>query len=132
MSAQPPNDIARLDHIGADIVNACFSVHRALGPGLLEGIYEQCVAAELEDKGIMVQRQVLFPVTYRGIRMEAGYRVDLLVNECVLVEIKAVAETLPVHRAQLLTYLRLSGCRLGYLINFNNVMLRNGIRRMVL
>ena len=123
---------ADFDRIGTTIVGAAITVHRALGPGLLELIYEQCLAAELEERGLSVQRQASLPVTYRGRLMDAAYRVDLLVSKCVIVEIKAVSEMLPVHQAQLITYLKLSGCKLGYLINFNQVVIKNGIRRIVM
>ena len=132
MHDEHSNQTKALDEVGALVVDACFCVHRALGPGLLENVYEQCVAAELESKKLMVQRQVSLPVTYRELRLDAAYRIDLLVEDCVVVEIKSVAELVPVHQAQLLTYLRLSGRRLGYLVNFNTLMIRNGIKRLIL
>jgi GxxExxY protein len=106
-------------------------VHTALGPGLLETTYEACLAFELSDRGLRVRTQVALPVVYRGVKLEAGYRLDLLVEDSVIVELKAAESVLPIHEAQLLSYLKLSDKKLGLLINFNVVHLRNGIRRMV-
>lgn len=108
------------------------AVHRALGPGLLESAYEVCLAHELELRGHGVRRQAALPVVYEQVRLEAGYRIDLLVDDVVVVEVKALDALAPVHEAQLLTYLRLSGRRLGFLINFNVVLLKHGLRRMIL
>lgn len=113
------------------IIGAAISVHRELGPGLLESVYETCLAAELIERGIKVERQVPMPVSYKGERLECGFRVDLLVEGIVIVELKSIANLEPVHTAQLLTYLRLSRCRIGFLINFNVRLLRDGIRRFV-
>jgi len=108
------------------------AVHTALGPGLLESDYEACLCYELSQMGIPFQRQVPLPVAYRGVRLDAGYRLDLLVSEELVVEIKAVDALLPLHQAQLLTYLRLSGLKRGLLLHFNVTSLRQGIKRMVL
>lgn len=121
-----------LDRIAAEIVDAGFQVHKALGPGLLESAYEECVAHELLERGLSVRKQVAMPIAYRGVNLEAGYRIDLLVNSCVVVEVKAIESLLPIHQAQVMTYLRLSGCRLGFLMNFNVQMFKSGVRRIVI
>lgn len=113
------------------IVDSAMTVHSALGPGLLESAYEACLEVELRSRGLTVRRQVALPVVYRGVELEIGYRIDVLVAEKVIVEIKAVRSTLPIHQAQLLSYLRLSQRRVGLLINFNVLHLRNGIHRLV-
>lgn len=106
-------------------------VHTTLGPGLLESVYDQCLVAELKSRNLWVERQVGLPICYRSLRIDAGFRLDLLVEKLVVVEIKAVERLLPIHDAQLLTYLRLSGYRLGLLINFNVMRLKDGVRRLV-
>lgn len=121
-----------LDRIGRRVVHAALTVHRALGPGLLESVYEHCLAQELAQEGLRVARQVGVPVTYSGARLEVGFRIDLLVQNEVVVEVKAVETLAPVHTAQVLTYLRFAERRLGYLINFNTVLLKDGVRRLVL
>jgi len=128
MKPIPPetNEIAR------QIVDAAFAVHTALGPGLLESVYEVCLAHELRKRGLTVRQQVVLPVHYDGVRMDAGLRLDLLVNDTVIVEIKAVENLLPVHKAQALTYLKLTGCRLALLINFNVPVIKEGIHRLAL
>jgi len=120
-----------LDDIARQIVDSAFAVHVALGPGLLESVYEQCLAYEIQSRRLIVTRQVMLPVHYRDIVIEAGFRIDLLVSDLVVVEIKAVEKILPVHEAQLLTYLKLSGKRLGLLINFNVPRIKDGIKRLV-
>jgi GxxExxY protein len=124
---------AAQDHnrITEAVIGAAMDVHRELGPGLLESAYEACLAYELAQRGFTVERQKEMPVTYRGIAIDCGYRMDLLVEGKVVVELKAIEALLPVHEAQLLSYLRLSGCRVGLLINFNAKMLKTGIRRVV-
>lgn len=112
-----------------DVVDAAFKVHSALGPGLLESVYEACMEHELRKRGHPVRRQTIVPVVYEGIEFEEGFRLDLLVRDMIVVEVKAVERTLPVHAAQLLTYLRLTGVRLGFLINFNVPLIKQGIRR---
>ncbi|MCX7855588.1 MAG: GxxExxY protein [Anaerolineae bacterium] len=114
------------------IIGAALEVHRQLGPGLLESAYEECLAYELSLSNIPFERQKPVPVVYKGIRLDCGFRVDLLVGNLVVVELKAVDALMPVHQAQVLTYLKLTGCRLGLLINFNVVRLREGIKRVVL
>lgn len=113
------------------VVDAAMRVHSALGPGLLEGAYEACLARELRQRGLRVLAQVPLPVVYEGARIELGYRADLLVDDAVVVELKAVAKLLPIHEAQLLSYLKLSGHRVGLLINFHALHLKDGIKRMV-
>ena len=124
---------AAQDHnrITEAVIGAAMDVHRELGPGLLESAYEACLAYELAQRGFAAERQKEMPVTYRGIAIDCGYRMDLLVEGKVVVELKAIEALLPVHEAQLLSYLRLSGCRVGLLINFNTKMLKTGIRRVV-
>lgn len=114
------------------VIGAAIEVHRVLGPGLLESAYEECLCAELRERGIVHQRQIPLPVEYKGTRLDCGYRLDLLVEEVVVVEIKAVSSMESIHEAQLLTYLRLGGWRVGLLINFNVPLLRDGIVRRVL
>ena len=113
------------------IIGAAMEVHRALGPGLLESAYAACLAQELTILGIAFQREVPLPVTYRGVRLDCGYRLDLIVEDKVILELKAVQEVLPLHEAQLLTYLRLSPYRVGLLINFCVPVLTDGIVRRV-
>jgi GxxExxY protein len=122
----------RTHEIANSVFDAAFALHRALGPGLLESTYEICLEYELAKRGHSVQRQVALPVVYETVRLDAGYRIDLLVDGAVIVEVKAVEALAPVHEAQILTYLRLSGKRLGFLINFNVALLKQGIKRMIL
>jgi len=114
------------------IIGFAIEVHRQLGPGLLESAYEECVCYELRQAGLVFQRQVPLPVIYKAVRLDRGYRVDVVVENAVILELKTVERLIPVHEAQLLTYLRLSGLRTGLLLNFNSPVLRDGIRRMVL
>ena len=118
------------NEISGQIVDAAIKVHSTLGPGLLESAYHACLVHELHKRGLHVESQVSLPVNYDGVKLDVGYRIDLLVENCVIVEIKAVEKILPIHEAQLLCYLRLSGCRLGLLINFNVIQLKDGIKRM--
>jgi GxxExxY protein len=113
-------------------IGAAIEVHRVLGPGLLESAYEQCLCHELRLRKVRFELQVPLPITYKGILLDCGYRMDLVVEDRVLIELKTVEKLLPVHEAQLLTYLRLSGLRVGLLINFNSPVLRNSIKRMVI
>lgn len=119
-----------LEHIGKGIVQASLTVHRSLGPGLLESAYEECLAYELKEIGFQVERQVAMPLVYKQIKMESGYRLDLLVNEKVIIEVKAVERLHDIHLAQLLTYLKLGDNQLGFLINFNVTLIKNGIKRV--
>ena len=113
------------------IIGAAIRVHRELGPGLLESAYEACLAYELEDTGLKVERQKLLPVTYRGMQLDEGYRLDLLVADTIIVELKAISRLDPVHEAQLLSYMRLAGKPVGLLINFHVPKLTDGARRVV-
>ena len=123
---------ASTEAIGKDVVDACLTVHRALGPGLLESVYEICLAHELEGRGHSIVRQMALPVVFKEIRLEAGYRIDIMVDDSVLIEVKSVERLAPVFEAQLLTYLRLSNRRLGFLLNFNVPLMKQGIHRRVL
>ena len=120
------------EEVGTNVVEAAFRVHRALGPGLLESAYEVCMEHELKSMGCCVQRQVVLPVEYDGIHLDAGYRLDLLVDDAVIVELKAINTIAEIHQAQMITYLRLSKKQLGYLINFNVKRLKDGLKRIVL
>jgi hypothetical protein len=122
---------AAVERIGRAVIDAAFTVHRALGPGLLQSVYETCLAEELRRLRLKAERQVGVPVAYGDVRLDAGFRLDLLVEKVVVVEVKSIDALASIHTAQILTYLRLSGVRLGYLINFNSVLLRNGLRRFV-
>ncbi|WP_146647450.1 GxxExxY protein [Labilithrix luteola] len=112
------------------IIGALIEVHRCLGPGLLESTYEACVCAELSARGLPFERQRPIPVVYKGVRVECGYRLDLIVGDGVLVELKAVERLLPIHEAQVITYLRLAELSVGLLVNFNATVLRTALRRL--
>ena len=120
-----------LNDISGQVVDAAFAVHNALGPGLLESAYQAALHYELVSRGLRVDKEVELPVIYRNVRLDVGYRLDLLVEDQVIVEIKSVDALAPIHQAQLLSYLRLSGRRLGLLINFNAVLLKDGVKRLV-
>jgi GxxExxY protein len=123
---------ARLNDLTDEIIGAAVRVHRELGPGLLESAYEAGATFELVDRGLSVERQKAFPLIYRGRQLDCGYRVDLLVEGLVVVEIKAIERLERVHRAQVLSYLRLSGCRVGLLINFNvKLIVKEGLARII-
>jgi GxxExxY protein len=124
-------DAAEINVRSGQVVDAAMRVHTALGPGLLEGAYEACLAHELGKRGLRVLVQAPLPIVYDGIRIELGYRADLVVGDAVIVELKSVAKLLPIHDAQLLSYLKLSGYRVGLLINFRVPKLKDGIKRMV-
>jgi GxxExxY protein len=130
--AEPAPLPADIESIATAVVDSAFKVHQALGPGLLESAYEACLAHELATRRLSLQRQVPIPIVYEGLRLEAGFRIDLLVADQVIVEIKSIDKEAPIHVAQLLTYLRFSGKRLGFLINFNVTAIKYGIRRVVL
>ena len=120
-----------LDAMGKTIVDSAMRVHTGIGHGLLESAYQACLLFELADRGLSVRHQVPMPLVYRGVTLDIGYRIDIVVEERIVIEVKAVSKLLPVHEAQLLSYLKLSGCRLGYLFNFHELHLKNGIKRMV-
>ncbi|HQV51801.1 MAG: GxxExxY protein [Flavobacteriales bacterium] len=119
------------NQIAEGIVEAAFRVHRHFGPGLLENAYEACLAHELLDMGFNVEKQVALPLVYREVKLDAGYRLDLWVERRVIIEVKAVADLHPVHFAQMITYLKLTGNGLGLIINFHSSLLKDGIRRVV-
>jgi GxxExxY protein len=123
---------AQAERLALVVVDSALKVHRALGPGLLESAYEHCLAHELVLRGIRINRQVALPITYEGVTLDAGYRLDLVVDDSIIVEVKAVDALSRVHEAQLLTYLRLSGMRLGFLMNFNVQLFKQGLKRFVL
>jgi len=120
-----------INEITGQIVDAAIKVHKALGPGLLESTYEACLMYELGKRGLVARHQVPLPVHYEEVVIEVGYRIDLLVTDSVIVELKSVGEIAPIHKAQLLTYLKLSGKKVGLLININVELLNDGITRMV-
>jgi len=124
-----PEELAPLSRV---IVDAAFKVHKTLGPGLLESVYESCLCHELRSRGVPFQSQLSVPVLYEGFSMEAGLRIDLIVDQRIIVELKAAEVMHTIYTAQLLTYLKLTGLRLGLLINFNVPLIRDGIRRIVL
>lgn len=121
----------REDVLSREIVTAAIEVHRNLGPGLLESVYEECLCREFRERKIACERQVKLPARYKGMRLDCGYRLDLVVDRLVILELKAVNRLEPINQAQLLTYLRLSGIRLGFLLNFNVLLMKDGIRRVV-
>jgi len=120
-----------IEEIGKQIVDASLKVHRALGPGLLESAYQACLAFELRKRGLQVDLQVDQPIKYGGLQIDAAYRLDMVVENSIIIENKSIEQLLPVHQAQLLTYLRLRDFRLGYLINWNVRLIKDGIHRMV-
>lgn len=119
------------NEIGKIIVDCAYRVHKELGPGLLESTYEECLKYELMNAGVKVQQQKALPVVYKEVKLECGYRIDLLVENKVIIENKSVESLNDVHLAQILTYLKLSDCKLGFLINFNVALIKNGIKRVV-
>jgi GxxExxY protein len=123
---------AQRDPLTAEIIGAAIEVHRELGPGLLESAYRECLCWELQHRGLAVERELALPLVYKGVHVDAGYRLDLIVNGRILLELKAVERLAPLHTAQTITYLRLSGLRVGLLMNFNAEVLRDGIVRIVL
>ncbi|HOR40606.1 MAG: GxxExxY protein [Bacteroidales bacterium] len=120
------------DSITKEIIGSAIEVHRQLGPGLLESAYEECLVYELQQRGYKVERQKPVPVVYKDIKLDYGYRIDILVEDKILLELKSVDALAPVHEAQLLTYMKFSAIKIGLLINFNVTVLKNGIKRYVL
>ena len=120
-----------LDKITQAIIGAAIEVHQTLGPGLLESPYEACLAFELGEMGYKVDQQKPLPLVYKTVTLDCGYRLDLLVDDKVIVEVKAIEQLMPIHQAQVLSYLKLSGCKVGLLINFNVKLLKNGIQRII-
>ena len=125
------DEAERLDQISRKIIGAAITVHRALGPGLLESTYEACLAYELVQLGLKVERQKELPVRYRGVVIDCGYRMDLIIEDAIVVEVKSIEQLLPIHQAQVMSYLRLSGLRVGLLLNFNVRILKQGLKRIV-
>ena len=121
----------RDNEIGDAVIGAAMKVHSVVGPGLLESAYEACMVYELEKRRVSVRNQVLLPIRYEDMLIDNGYRVDLLIEDAVVVELKSVSALLPVHRGQVLSYLRLGGFKLGYLLNFNVAYMRDGVVRVV-
>ncbi|GHB97597.1 GxxExxY protein [Cerasicoccus arenae] len=119
------------NEIGSVIIDTSVKLHMALGPGLLENVYEMTLAHQLEKQGLSVARQVAIPVEYDGIQFETGFRADLIVNQLVIIELKSLEKIIPVHKKQLLTYLKLTGLKLGYLLNFGEEYMKNGITRII-
>jgi GxxExxY protein len=120
-----------IEDIAKEIVDSAITVHKHLGPGLLESVYQACLAFELSDRGLSVACEVALPVHYRGHIIDYGYRIDMLIEDCIIVENKVVDRISTVHEAQLLTYLRLKGCWLGFLLNWNVTKMKDGIKRLV-
>ena len=120
-----------IETIGRDIVHCAIKVHSALGPGLLESAYQKCLAYELEQLGHKVESELLLPIEYGSVHIDAGYRVDMLIDDRVIVENKTVEELIPIHEAQLLTYLKMKKLQLGYLLNWNVPLMKQGIKRML-
>lgn len=120
------------DPLTEKVIGLAIEVHRQLGPGLLESAYEECVCYELEQNGLAFSRQVPLPVVYKAVRLDCGYRMDVVVEGKVVLELKTVEQLMRIHEAQMLTYLKLSGIRVGLLINFNAALLKEGLRRLIL
>ena len=120
------------DKLSNRVIGCVLEVHRHLGPGLLESTYEQCLAHELKMSGIPFKLQCPLPVEYKGIKLDCGYRIDMLIDDAIILELKSVDKILPIHHAQLLTYMKLSSVSIGLLINFNVKLIKTGIKRMVL
>jgi GxxExxY protein len=131
-NAEDTETVKNLNELTEAIIGAAMEVHRALGPGLLESTYEMCLCRELSIRGIPFERQVSIPVEYKGVKLDCGYRADIVVDGMILAEIKAIDSLLSIHDAQLLSYLKLGGWQIGLLINFNVELLKHGLRRRVL
>ncbi|MFO7540458.1 MAG: GxxExxY protein [Chloroflexota bacterium] len=129
--AKSVDELREINRITEKIIGAAIEVHKALGPGLLESTYEACLEHELLLQGLKVERQKALPVLYKGVQLDAGYRIDLLVEGMVIVELKAIDKWQPIYEAQIISYLKLSGCKVGLLINFNVKLLKDGIRRLI-
>jgi len=121
-----------IEEMGNSTIGAAIKVHRVLGPGLLESAYQKCLEYELRKTRLRVECELALPVQYESLRIDAGYRIDMLIEGLILIENKAVERLSPIHEAQLLTYLKIKGCRLGYLLNWNVSILKDGIKRMVI
>jgi len=134
----PGTDLKKIDEdlkenrLSREIIGACIEVHKIPGPGLLESAYEECLCRELYLREINFERQKSLSIKYKGINLDCGYRLDMVVDNCVILELKSVEKVLPIHEAQLISYLKLSGIKLGLLINFNVIKMKDGIKRIVL
>ena len=124
--------IINVEDVFRNVLDCSFKIHTALGPGLLESVYVECLYYELNQSGLIVEKQKPLPLVYEKVKLEAGYRIDLLVDERIVVEVKSIDSLADIHMAQILTYMRLSECRLGLLVNFNVVHLKDGIKRVIL
>jgi GxxExxY protein len=124
-------DAERINAVSHTVIGCAIEVHQTLGPGMLESAYEECLCYELAQQGLEVRRQVSLPVVYKGVHLDCGYRMDLVVEGSIVIELKTVDRLLPVHEAQLLSYLRLRGAPLGLLMNFHTAVLRHGLKRLV-
>ncbi len=120
-----------IEKIAEIIVNAAVKVHSALGPGLLESSYQKCMDYELKKQGLNIECEVVLPITYEKIKIDGGYRIDMRVNGCVIIENKTTDKILPIHETQLLTYLKMNGCKLGFILNWNVPRMKDGVKRMV-
>jgi GxxExxY protein len=120
-----------IEEVAKNIVDAAIKVHRSLGPGLLESAYQKCLAYELQKRGMRIDCEVMLPIHYDGMTIDAGYRADMIVENCIIVENKTVEQLAPIHHAQLLTYLKLGDYRLGFLLNWNSTLMKHGIKRIV-
>jgi len=118
-----------INQLTKTIIGSAIEVHKILGPGLLESAYEECLAYEISNQGLIVEKQIPVPVTFKNIQLACGYRIDLLVENCVVIELKSIDELAPVHEAQILTYMKFANKKIGLLINFNVALLKDGIRR---
>jgi GxxExxY protein len=121
-----------IDQLTESVIGAAIEVHKALGPGLLESAYETCLAFELNQRGLSVKRQHAIPLAYKDVQLECGYRIDLLIENQVVIELKVVEKVLPIHEAQLMSYLKLSNCTVGLILNFNTLRMVDGITRRVM
>jgi GxxExxY protein len=120
------------DLLSAKVIGFAIEVHRMLGPGLLESAYEECLCFELKQNGVAFRRQVALPIIYKSVRLDCGYRLDVVIEDRIVLELKTVERLMPIHEAQMLTYLKLSGIRAGLLLNFNSAVLKDGMRRLIL
>jgi GxxExxY protein len=123
--------MSELETIASQIVDSALKVHKSLGPGLLESAYQACLAYELENRGISVECEVIQPITYENIQIDSGYRIDMLVEDHIIIENKCVKEILPIHLAQILTYLKLHQSKLGFIINWHVPLIKDGIKRVI-
>jgi GxxExxY protein len=125
------NEVGNIEAVAKDIVDAAIKVHRTLGPGLLESAYQKCLAFELRQRGRKVLTEVSLPLLYEGHQIDAGYRIDMLIDDLIIIENKTIEKLMPIHEAQLLTYLKLQECKIGFLLNWHVTLMKHGIKRMV-